>query len=81
MDPELKNTARERVFTGRSQIKFSSVQEFEYWYTKYQNSNRENFFSLKELSKKLQCSTTTTRLIVKEYQNDRESFLKRIKIE
>ena len=72
------NRKRNRIYTGRSQITFE-LEYFEYWFEKYQNSTRNNFFSQKEFSEKLGCSRATMTLIIYEYLNDREKFLKRIK--
>jgi hypothetical protein len=73
-----KNRKRNRIYTGRSQITFE-LEYFEYLFEKYENSTRSNFFSQKEFAEKIGCSRATMTLIIYEYINDREKFLKRIK--
>ena len=80
---EKKNLCSNRTHELQPYIQGISItfelEYFQYLFEKYENSTRNNFFSQKQFAEKLGCSRATMTLIIYEYLNDREKFLKRIK--
>ncbi len=74
---EKNNGIRDRIFTGRG---IRTLDEnFFLFLKKYENSDKENFYSFKQFSLDLKISEGTLRKILYEYQNEKPAFEKRLK--